>query len=115
MWRTKYYKNKITGKLITSGVYNHLKLKENVQNFIEVPENEKFQEYEKYIKRSKIFFYSPLLKMFFTLEDLLGFAPDIALGSRIATPTEIKNIQENFSALSQRFFVNNDLYLKENH
>lgn len=114
MWRTKYYKNKITGKLITSGVYNHLKLKENIQNFIEVPEDEKFQEYEKYVKQSEILFYNPLLKMFLTLEDLFGFAPDIALGSRIATPAEIKTVQENFNALNQKFFVNNDLYLEEN-
>ena len=113
MWRTKYYKNKLTGKLITSGVYSHLRLKENMQNFIEVPENEKFQEYEKYVKQSQIFFYNPLLKMFFTLEDLLGFAPDIALGSRIATSTEVKNIQKDFNALNHRFFVDNNFYQEQ--
>lgn len=108
MWRTKYYKDKSTGKLITFGVYSHLKLKENIQKFTEVPENEKFQEYEKYVRQSKVFFYNPSLKMFFTLEDLLGLTPDIALESRIATPTETENIQKNFNALSQRFFVNNN-------
>ena len=110
MWRTKYYKNKVTGKLITFGIYKHLKLEENIRNFIEVPENEKFQEYEKYVKNSDVFFYSPLLKTFFTLEDIIGFAPDIALGVRIATPTETKNLQKNFNAISQRFFVDNNLY-----
>lgn len=94
--------------MITLGIYNHLVLEQNKKDFEKVPADIKYSEYEKYVRNSDMFFYSPMLDNYFTLEDIISMAPDIALTVRLATPEETKNIKTNFNALTQRFFVDNE-------
>lgn len=110
MHKTEYYKNIKTGKIVTREVYSRFVLEENKKDFKKIHLQKINFEYEDYIKKSDIFFYSPIFKTFFTIEELLNLSPDIALNVRLATNEEIKNVKKSSDVLFDRFFYDNLKY-----